>query len=153
VIIGEFLARQQAINETKTLLRTFAHGDGNCAVEFHDRRWVNTNQPVVEQRDLAPVRGRRRGSLGVNCRNGRLQGVGTETARCKGTFGERDALGDLIFVPQRAILLVQQDQLSFRRASGGAARFLQQHESQQTHHLGFRKKVEEQSTETDRFAA
>jgi len=95
VIIGEFLARQQAIDETKTPLWTFAHGDGNCAVEFHDRRWLNTNQPVVEQRDLAPIRGRRRGSLGVNCRNGRLQGVGTETARSKSALGERDAFGDL----------------------------------------------------------
>ena len=56
-------------------------------------------------------------------------------------------------IPQRAILLVQQDQLSLRRASGGAARLLQQHEPQQAHHLGFWKKVEEQSAQTDRLAA
>jgi hypothetical protein len=80
VIIGEFFARQKVIDETKPLLRTFAHGDGNCTVEFHDRRWLNANQSVVEQRDLAPVRGRSGGSLGVNCRDGRLQGVGAETA-------------------------------------------------------------------------
>jgi len=120
VIIGEFLARQQAIDETKTPLWTFAHGDGNCAVEFHDRRWRNTKQPVVERSDLAPVRGCCRRSLGVNCRNGRLQGVGAETARSKSALGERDAFGDLIPVPQRAILLLQQDQLSLRRDSSGA---------------------------------
>ncbi len=36
-IIREFLARQKVIDETKPRLRTFVHGDGNCAVEFHDR--------------------------------------------------------------------------------------------------------------------
>lgn len=63
----------------------------------------------------------------MNCRNGRLE-VGTETPRCKSAFGERDAFGDLIFIPQGTSLLVQQDQVSVRRASGGAARLLQQHE-------------------------
>jgi hypothetical protein len=80
----------------------------------------------------------------VNCRDSRLQGVSTETARSPSALGERDAFGDLISIPQRAILPVQQDQLSFCRASSGAARFLQQHESQQAHHFGLRKKVEEQ---------
>jgi hypothetical protein len=51
-IIGEFLARQKVIDETKPLLRTFVHGNGNRTVEFHDRRWLNPNQSVVEQRDL-----------------------------------------------------------------------------------------------------
>jgi hypothetical protein len=47
-IVVEFLARQKVIDETKPLLRTFVHGDGNCTVELHDRRWLNPNQPVVE---------------------------------------------------------------------------------------------------------
>ena len=105
MIIGEFLARQQAIDETKTLLQTFAHGDGHGAVQFDDRRRMNLKQPVVEQRNLAPVRGRRRGTLRVNGRNGRLQGVSAETARSKSALGERDAFGDLVLVPQRPILL------------------------------------------------
>ena len=89
----------------------------------------------------------------MNCRDGRLQGVSTETARSKSALGESDAFGDLISVPPGAILPVQQDQLSVSRASSGTARFLQQHEPQQAHHLGFREKVEEQSTQTDRLAA
>jgi hypothetical protein len=64
----------------------------------------------------------------VNCRDGRLQGVSTETARSKSTLGERDAFGDLISIPQGAILPIQQDQISFRGGSSGAARFLQQHD-------------------------
>jgi len=89
----------------------------------------------------------------MNCRNGRLQGVSTETARCKSTFGERNAFGDLISIPQRAILLVQQDQVSLRRASGGAARLLQQHEPYEAHHFGLWKQVDEQPAQADRLAA
>jgi hypothetical protein len=37
-----------------------------------------------------------------------------------------------------AYALVQQDQVSVRRASGGAARLLQQHEPYEAHHLGLR---------------
>jgi hypothetical protein len=81
VIVGEVLARQQVIDKSKTLLRTFAHGNGNCAVQFDNRGWLNPQQAVVEQRNLAPVRGCRGGTLGVNGRNGRLQSVGAEAAR------------------------------------------------------------------------
>ena len=89
----------------------------------------------------------------MNGRNGRLQSVGTEAARSKSAFGERDTLGDLVPVPQRPILLLQQDQVSVGRGSGGAARLLQQHEPQQAHHLGFLEQVEQESAQTDRLAA
>ena len=55
MIVDEFSARQQCIDESKTLLWMPAHGDGNGAVKFHDRRWLDTNQPVIECRDLLPV--------------------------------------------------------------------------------------------------
>ena len=74
--------------------------------------------------------------------SGRLQSVSTETARCKSVFGERNAFGDLISIPQRAILLVQQDQVSLRRASGGAARLLQQREPYEAHHFGLWKQLD-----------
>src|ERR1700737_4720989 len=78
---------------------------------------------------------------------------GTEAARSKSTFGEREAFCDLGPVPQRPILLLQQDQVSVGRGSGGAARLLQQHEPQQAHHLGFLEQVEQESAQTDRLAA
>src|SRR5580704_4250641 len=112
MIVGELLARQQAVDKTKTLLRTFAHGHSHRTVQFDNQRWLNLKQPVVEQLDLAPIRGCRGGTLGVNGRNGRLQSVGAETARSQSAFGERDAFGDLLLVPQRPILLLQQDQVS-----------------------------------------
>src|SRR5207248_7260812 len=116
----------QVIGKTKSLLRTFAHGNGDCAVQFDNRGWLNLKQPVVEQRNLAPVRGCQGGTLGVHGRNGRLQSVGAEVARLKSAFGERDAFGDLVPVPQRPVLLLQQDQVSVGRGSGGAARLVQQ---------------------------
>jgi len=116
-----------------------------------NRGWLTPKQPVVEQRNLAPACGYSGRSLGVNCRNGRLQSVGTEAMRCESTLGERNAFSDLVPVPQRPILLLQQDQVSVR-GSGGAARLLQQHVSKQTLHLGFRKQVEQQPAKTDRLA-
>src|SRR6476620_10382310 len=48
--------------------------------------------------------------------------------------------------------MLQQDHVSVGRGSGCAARLLQQHESQETLHFGFRKQVEQQSAKSDRFA-
>jgi hypothetical protein len=79
--VGEMLARQQLIDKTETLLQTFAHGNGHRAIQFDNWGWLNPKQLVVEQRNLAPVRGCHGGTLGVNGRNGRLQSVGTEAAR------------------------------------------------------------------------
>jgi hypothetical protein len=82
--VGQVLARQQVIDKTKPLFRTFAHRNGYCAFQFDNRRWLNPKQPVVEQRNLAPVRGCRGGTLGVNSHNGRLKSVGAEAAGLQG---------------------------------------------------------------------
>ena len=55
MIIGEFLARQKVIDETKPLLRTFVHGDGNCTVEFHDRRWLKPTPSCCDRLTLRVV--------------------------------------------------------------------------------------------------
>jgi len=99
MVVNEFTTFEQVVDKAKALLRPLAHGDCNGAVEFHNRRWLDAQQPVVECRDLPPVRGCRGGSIGMDCRNGRLQRVGAEAARCKGTLRERDAFGDLVSVP------------------------------------------------------
>src|SRR5215813_9153487 len=106
MVAGEivaFIPGQQIVDKSKTLLQTFAgaiaHGNRNRAVQFDDRRWLNAKQLVVEQRNPLPVRGGRGGTRGMNGRNGRLQSVGSEAARSKRAFGERDAFGDLIAVP------------------------------------------------------
>jgi hypothetical protein len=44
VIVGKLLAREQVIDKSKTLLQTFAHGNGHCAVQFDNRGWLNPKQ-------------------------------------------------------------------------------------------------------------
>src|SRR6185369_18098874 len=99
MVVNKFATFEQVVDQAKTLLRPLAHGDYNGAVEFHNRRWLDAQQPVVECRDLLPVRGCRGGSIGMDCRNRRLQRVRAETARCKGTLGERGAFGNKVSVP------------------------------------------------------
>jgi hypothetical protein len=153
MIVGELLARQQAVDKTKTLLRTFAHGHSHRRVQFDNQRWLNVKQPVLEQLDLAPIRGCRGGTLGVNGRNGRLQSVGAETARCQSAFGERDAFGDLLLVPQRPILLLQQDQVSVGRGSRRPTRLLQQHEPHEARRLRLPNQFDQESAQPYRLAA
>jgi hypothetical protein len=74
--------------------------------------WLNLKQPVVEQRNLAPVRRCCGGTLGVNSGNGRLQSVGTEAAGLQGFPQQCHSLRDLLPV-------LQQNQLSGRRGSRG----------------------------------
>src|SRR5581483_8183981 len=158
MIVREMLARQQVIDKRKPLRQTFAHGNGHGAVQFDNRGWMNLEQPVVEQRNLAPVRRCRGGTLSMNGGNNRLQSVGAKAARLQSALGEREAFGDLIPVPQRPVLLLQQDQVSVGRGAGGAARLLQQHEPQQSHHLGFLdlvllEQIEQESSQADGLAA
>ena len=67
---------------------------------------------------------------------GSLQGVGAEAARLEGSLRECRSLGDLLPVPESAVLLVEQNEFSGGRGSGGATGFLQQHEGKQAQHFG-----------------
>ena len=153
MIGGELLARQQAVDKTKTLLRTFAHGHSHRTVQFDNQRWLKLKQPVVVQLDLAPIRGCRGGTLGVNSRNGRLQSAGAETARSQSAFGERDAFGDLLLVPERPILLLQQDQVSVGRGCRRPTRLQQQHESHEARRVGLPNQFDQESAQPYRLAA
>jgi len=99
MVVSEFATFEQVVDKAKALLRPLAHDDCNSAVEFHNRRWLDAQQPVVECPDLPPVRGCGGGSIGVDCRNRRLQRIRAETARCQGTLRERDAFANLVSVP------------------------------------------------------
>ena len=55
-------------------------------------------------------------------------------------------------VPQRAVLVGQQDQLALRRAARGAPRFLQQHEREQPRDLGLGQQLQQQPSQPDRLA-
>src|SRR5258708_4097823 len=63
-----------------------------------------------------------------NCRSRRLESVGTEGEGLlpvrQGFLQQCDSLRDLLPVPERAVLILQQNQLSGRRGSRGATGFL-----------------------------
>ena len=65
---------------------------------------------------------------------------------------ERDAFLDLRAIPERAILVFEQNHLAGRRRPGGAPRFVQQHQRQQAHRLGLRQQLHQQPSEPNRLA-
>ena len=110
-------------------------------------------QHVVEADDLGPVgrRGVRR--LGVHGGDRRLNRVRAEPSRRRAP-ARPAAMPSAICspVPQRAILIVEQDQLARRRRARRAPRFVQQHQREQPERLGLRQQLDEQPAEPDRFA-
>src|SRR6266540_682204 len=134
--------------------------DGDRAVQLDYRRRIRTRQHVVEADDLRPIRRDRTGSLGVQRRNRALNRVRPDgpfgsasiaQARPQGKrpFHEPYSLRDLIAVPQRAILIVEQDQVAGRGGAGGAAGFVQQHQREQAKRLRLRQQLDQQPTQPD----
>ena len=86
----------------------------------------------------------------------RLQGVGTGRGgrRRQGSGSQGDALVDLARVPQRPVLVLEQDEIAVRAQAGIAARVVQQHQRQQARHLGLvRHQRRQDAAEPDRLVA
>ena len=77
-----------------------------------DRRWPGTEEHVVEPDDLGPIRVGRDARLGVHSGDGGLQCIGSEAARLQRLLDKRAALGNLLLVPERTILIVEQHELA-----------------------------------------
>ena len=77
--------------------------------------------------------------MGMNSGNGRLQGVGAKTLRLQGMANQFIRPGNFCPVPQAAILMLQQYQLSLCCGTRGTASVMQQHQCQQA--LAFRFRV------------
>jgi hypothetical protein len=122
--------------------RILGHGLGYRAVELNDRRRGELEQAVVQPADPLPVRGARIRSAGMFGRDGCLQGV-------------RPPPADIDFAAsQRAILVVEKDQVAGRVDAGGAAGVVQQHQPEQPGCLGFAGEDRPQdTTEPDRLSA
>src|SRR5580658_7225640 len=103
----------------QTGLWTIAHGNGHGTIELYNWRRLNAYQLVVKRRDLPPVGRSDRFRLRMNSRNRSLQCVGAEAAGLllgpQGFLQQCDSLRDLLPVPERAVLILQQNQLSGRR--------------------------------------
>ena len=87
---------------------------------------------AVEGRDLGPVAR----LVGVERRDRRLHDVRSAPDEREGPIQRRPAVGDLLGVHERAVLVGEQHQLAVPEP-GLAAGVEQQHQRQQTVHLGF----------------
>ena len=150
-VVGEIAARQDRVDQRETGGGAVAHRDGRGAIELDDRRGIRADEDVVEAGDLPPVGPVRRRRLGVDRRDRRLQRVRPEAPRRQRALDQRRSLGDLRAVPQRAILLVQQDDLAVRGRAPGAARLVQEHQRQQAHRLRLRQELDDQPPEPNRL--
>jgi hypothetical protein len=76
--------------------------------------------------------------LGVDCSDGGLQRIRSEAARHQGALDQRDALANQRLIPRRPVLLLEQHELALGADTGGASRFMQEHERNQADHLRLR---------------
>ena len=76
------------------------------------------------------------GTLGMARRDGRLDLERAGPAAAQRPFQDDGALRDLGLVPERAVLLVQGDQVAVRADPGRAARIVQQHQREHAVRLG-----------------
>src|SRR5580704_12958073 len=112
---------QHRVDMRQTGLWTIAHGNGHGTIELYNWRRLDSYQLVVKRNNLPPVGGGDGFRLGMNGRNRSLQCVGAEAVGLLGitqcSLQQCNSLRDLPTVPERAILILQQNQLSGRRGS------------------------------------
>src|SRR5277367_1911290 len=133
VVICQFALLQQRIDMRQTGLWTITHGNGHGTIELYNWRRLNSYKLVVKRNNLPPVGRSDRFRLRMNGRNCSLQCVGAEGTGLQGFLQQCHSLGDLLPVPERAVLILQQNQLSGRRGSRGATGFMEQHQGKQAH--------------------
>jgi hypothetical protein len=128
-------------------LRPLRHGYGHRTVQLDHGRRIELGQPLVERTHPPPVGGLR-DVLGCDRR---LQRVGP---RRRGGRGKRRALLDLVRMPERAVLLLEQHQSTLLVHAGVTARVVQQHEREETARLTLVGHEREQHpSEPDRLVA
>ena len=144
----------EAVDERETRLGTLGHRHRDGAVELDDRGRLEGGQLPVEHRDLPPVGGGRVGRARVQRGDRGLEQERAGLAHAQPPHEDRAALGDLLAVPERAVLLLERHEVALRAGTGGAAGVVEQHEREQAEDLGFiGHQLGEQTAEADRLAA
>ena len=98
--------RGDLVDKSEPALRSVRHRDRDGAVQRHDRRRLDRAEPSVQERDLLPIRVR----LGVQSRDCSLQLIRARARQRERTLERGLAGGDLLLVPQRAVLVGEQHQ-------------------------------------------
>ncbi len=111
-----------------------AHGDR--AVEPDDGAVGEAEEFVVPLDDLDPVGLLGGGRVGVQGRDGGLGLVLAQAVAGEGRLEDHDALGDHAGVPPAPVLLGERHQAAVGGGPGGAPGVVEQHEGEQSPHLG-----------------
>jgi len=88
----------------------------------------------------------------MNGRNRSLQCVGAEASGLEGFLQQCHSLRNLLPVPQRAILVLEQNQLSGRRCSRGATGLMEQHQRKQPNDFRLGPEFGQQPAQSNRLA-
>ena len=122
---------RQTLQQLEAAFGSLRHGDGDRAIQLDDRGRRVALELRVEEGDFTPVGLR----LGVKRGDRGLELVGTRPTPGDRLVERRLPGLDLVPIPERPVLLVEQDDRAVGNA-GVAARVLQQHERQQAEGLG-----------------
>src|ERR671926_1585552 len=112
VVIRQLAMLQQRVDMFQAGLWTIAHSNGYGAIEIDNGRRLNSYQLVVKRDNLAPVGGSGRFRFRMNGCDRSLQCVRAEAAGTQGLLDQGQPFSDLFVVPERAVLMFQQDQFS-----------------------------------------
>ncbi len=102
------------VDDVEAGLGTVGLGDCDSPAELDDRRLGEPGQLTVEGRDLGPVVG----LVDVERCDGSLNDVGPPSQQRQSPVQLGSPPGDPLGVPQRAVLVGKQHQLSFPEAGG-----------------------------------
>jgi hypothetical protein len=111
--------------------------DGHRTIEPHHRVVAQRHDLVVPLHDLHPVGVLDPGRIGMQRSDRGLRLVGTDPIASQGGLEDDDAFGDRRSVPQLTILLGERDQPTVGAESVRTTSVVQEHQCEQTAHLGF----------------
>ena len=151
VEVAVVLEAGDRVDRGEAVLRAVGHGDCDRAVQLDDRRGL---QRAAARRRAATICGQSLVSPVWQAAIAAWSWYGPGRPRRQRGLDERTALGDLVLVPARAVLVLQQDELPVAVEPSVAARVLEQHQREQAEHLRVvRHQGDEHPAEPDRLRA
>ena len=143
-------ARIERIDQVQRL-QTIDHRDRCGMIDLDNGRRRNPDQdfsPAICRQSVS-----RNLSARMQSRNRSLNDIGTGTALNRQCLLDKlQSLGDLALVPKRAVLMLKQNDVAFRRLAAGASRVMKEHQREQASDLGtLRHQGIEQPAQPDGF--
>ena len=126
----------EGVNDGERGLGAFRHGDCDSSIQRNDGRRLRPLQQVVQAENFTPAGIGGTGGAAVLGSDGGLDCERTGIAGHSG-LGERQAFLNLGLVPERAVLVFEEDQFAFGVIAGFAAGVVKQHQRQQAGCFGW----------------